>query len=208
MSPRLIPRERAFYDLFRDHVAIVVEAARALEVDLREFVDPAEASTTLRQLERRGDDVNHAIMGRLAETFVPPFDRHQVQELAGLLDDIIDLAEEVAHKVVLYGLTAPPAGASDQAQHLVLASEVLAEAIDHLERPIELRPYPARLHQIERRGDVIVRTNTKRLFEGATDVRPVLIGQEIYGALEDAIDRTDHAGQVLERIASAYASSW
>ena len=186
----------------------MTEAARVLEADLRDFDDPDSASRTLRELEHRGDDINHAIVGQLAETFVPPFDRHHVLELAGALDDVIDLAEEVADKVVLYRLAAPPAGASDQAVVLRQACEVLSEAIGHLERPAELRPYPARLHELEKDGDALVRSLIRRLFEGATDVRPVLIGKEIYEGLEGAIDRTDRAGRVLERIAFANGGPW
>lgn len=208
MSLRLIPRERAFHDLFRDQAATVTEAARVLEADLREFTDPPAASLKLRELEHRGDEINHAIMARLAETFVPPFDRHEVHELASALDDVIDLAEEVADKIVLHGLASPPAGAADQATLLRRASEVLAEAIGHLERPVELRPYPARLHDLEKEGDALVRSLVQRLFDGATDVRAVLIGKEIYAGLEDAIDRTDKVGQVLERIGSAHGSPW
>jgi hypothetical protein len=41
VSLRLIPRERAFYDLFRDQVTTVADAARVLATDLRTFSDPA-----------------------------------------------------------------------------------------------------------------------------------------------------------------------
>ena len=208
MSLRLIPRERAFYELFRDQAAIVTEAARVLEADLGDFDDPDAASLTLRELEHRGDELNHAIMARLAETFVPPFDRHEVHDLANALDDVIDLAEEVADKVVLYRLAAPPRGAADQAALLRQACEVVSDAIGHLDRQAEVRPYPARLHELERAGDALVRSLNRQLFEGATDVRPVLIGQEIHRGLEDALDRTDRAGRVLERIASASGGPW
>lgn len=208
MSLRLIPRERVFYDLFRDQVATVREAAVLLEVDLREFRDPAAASGRLRELEHAGDDLNHTIMARLEITFVTPFDRHEVHALAGGLDDVLDLVEEVGDKLVLYRLPAPPAGAADQAAILVRACEVLAEAIDHLERPVELRPYPSELHRLEKEGDALYRSLVQRLFDGATDVRPVLIGKEIYGGLEDALDRADRVGQVLERIGSASGGPW
>ena len=56
----------------------MTEAARVLEADLREFGDPDGAPQALRELEHRGDEINHAIVAQLAETFVPPFDHHHV----------------------------------------------------------------------------------------------------------------------------------
>jgi Phosphate transport regulator (distant homolog of PhoU) len=198
---RLIPRDTGFFQLFKRQVAIVAEAARILAAELRDYRDPAAASTKLRDLEHAGDGVNHEIMARLEQTFVPPFDRHAIEVLAGGLDDILDLIEEVADKFVLYKVSAPPPGAADQANLLARSCAVLVEAIDHLERPAELRAYPVELHRLEKEGDTLVRTLVQRLFDDASDVRPVLIGQEIYGGLEDAIDRTDQVGRVLDNLA-------
>lgn len=201
MRLRLIPRDEGFYPLFRRQVAIVAEAAGILAAALRDYRDSAAASTKLRELEHVGDDLNHEIMSRLEDTFVTPFDRHAIHELAGLLDDVLDLIEEVADKFVLYELSAPPVGAADLADLLARSCAVLAQAIDHLDRPADLRPYPAELHRLEKEGDTLVRGLIQRLFDGATDVRPVLIGKEIYDGLEDAIDRTDHVGRVLDGLA-------
>lgn len=204
MSLRLIPRERAFDQLFVEQASVVTLATRLVEEDLREFRDPRAVSERLRELEHRGDDLNHAIVERLTETFVPPFDRHFVQELAGTLDDVLDVVEEVADLLVLYRVPAPPPGAADQAALLVRAADLLAEAMTHLAQPRELKPFAGRLHELERGGDAIVRELMQRLFDGATDVRPVLIDKDIYDRLEDALDHADRAGRVLERIASAY----
>lgn len=201
MSFRLIPRDTGFYPLFRRQVAIVAEAAGILAAELRDYRDPAATSTRPRDLEHAGDDVNHQIMARLEQTFVTPFDRKAIHELAGNLDDVLDLVEEVADRFVLYKISAPPPGAADQADLLARSCAVLVEAIDHLDRPAELRPYPVELHRLEKEGDTLVRDLVQRLFDGATDVRPVLIGQEIYDGLEDAIDRTDRVGRVLDGLA-------
>lgn len=117
------------------------------------------------------------------------------------LDDILDLAEEVADKFVLYNLAAPPDGAADMTDLLARSAAVLVEAIDHLDKPATLRPYPVELHRIEKEGDTLVRSLIQRLFENATDIRPLLIGKEIYDGLEDALDRADHVGRVLDNLA-------
>ena len=204
MKLRLIPRDTGFHDLFARQAGIVAEAAVTLATELRDHHDPAAASTRLRELEHDGDDLNHEVMARLAGTFVAPFDRHAIHDLASGLDDVLDLIEEVADELVLYQLTAAPAGAADQAGLLSRACAEIVEAIDHLERPTELRPYAEEIHRIEKDGDALVRRLIQRLFDGTTDVRPVLIGHEVYQGLEAALDRADRVGRVLDRLALSY----
>lgn len=201
MKLRLIPRDDGFYPLFRRQVAVVAEAAQILAAESRDYRDPAAASARLRDLEHAGDDLNHQITRRLEQTFVTPFDRDSIHHLANGLDDILDLVEEVADKFVLYNLAAPPEGAAGMAELLARSCAVLVEAIGHLDNPATLRPYPIELHRIEKEGDTLVRSLIQRLFDGATDVRPLLIGKEIYDGLEDALDRTDHIGRVLDNLA-------
>jgi predicted phosphate transport protein (TIGR00153 family) len=198
---RLIPRDDGFYPLFKRQVAIVAEAVGILAAETRDYREPAAASAKLRDLEHAGDDLNHEITRRLEQTFVTPFDRDAIHHLASGLDDILDLVEEVADKFVLYHVAAPPDGAADMAELLARSCAVLVEAIDHLDKPATLRPYPIELHRIEKEGDALVRSLIQRLFDGATDIRPLLIGKEIYDGLEDALDRTDHVGRVLEGVA-------
>ena len=210
MTLRLIPRDTGFYPLFRRQAAIVAEAANLLAHELHDYRDPAAISAKLRELEHSGDDLNHEIIARLENTFVTPFDRHEIHALASGLDDVLDLIEEVADKFVLYALERPPAGTAEQAALLAQSCAVLVEAIAHLDRPSDLRPYPAELHRLEKEADTLVRASIQRLFDDATDIRPLLIGKEIHDGLEDAIDRTDKVGRVLDNLALIYGPgpSW
>lgn len=210
MTRRLIPRDTGFYPLFRRQAEIVAEAAGILARELHEYRDPVAASTKLRNLEHAGDDLTHEIKKRLEDTFVTPFDRHAIHALASGLDDILDLIEEVADMFVLYDLEHPPAGTAEQANLLAQACAVIVEAIAHLQRPSELRPYPAELHRLEKEADVLVRASIQGLFDGAADVRPLLIGKDIHDGLENAIDRTDKVGRILDGLALSYGPgpSW
>lgn len=210
MKLRLIPRETGFYPLFTRQAAIVAEAADLLAHELRDYRDPAGTSARLRDMEHAGDELNHEIMARLENTFVTPFDRHAIHALASGLDDVLDLIEEVADKFVLYGVERPPAGTAEQAELLARSCAVIVEAIGHLDRPSKLRPYPAELHRLEKEADTLVRASIQRLFDGATDIRPLLIGKEIHDGLEDAIDRTDKVGRVLDNLALSHGPgpSW
>src|SRR5207237_9225667 len=56
----------------------------------------------LRELEHECDDITHEIYNLINHTFVTPFEREDIYELASSLDDVVDLAEEVSDKIELY----------------------------------------------------------------------------------------------------------
>lgn len=204
MSFRLIPTDQQFYELFSEQAMVAAEGARVLEAELREYVDPTAAADRLRELEHRGDDVNHAVLAHLEATFVVPFERQDIHALTGVLDDIIDLVEKVGDMLVLYHVPAAPPGAADQAAILVKACDVIVDGMRLLARPIELRPYPPRIHLLEKEGDALRRRLIEQLFDHPANVISVLTGEEIYEGLEDAIDAADRVGRVLEQIAATY----
>jgi uncharacterized protein Yka (UPF0111/DUF47 family) len=204
MSFRLIPTDQQFYELFSEQAMVAAEGARVLEAELREYVDPTAAADRLRELEHRGDDVNHAVLAHLEATFVVPFERQDIHALTGVLDDIIDLVEKVGDMLVLYHVPVAPPGAADQAAILVKACDVIVDGMRLLARPIELRPYPPRIHLLEKEGDALRRRLIEQLFDHPANVISVLTGEEIYEGLEDAIDAADRVGRVLEQIAATY----
>ncbi len=206
MSFRLIPTDQRFYELFASQAAVAAEGARVLEAELRDFVDPTAAADRLRELEHRGDDINHAVLAHLEATFVVPFERQDIHALTGVLDDIIDLAEKVCDLLVLYHVPEPPPGAADQASILVRACDVIVEGIGAMIRPIDLRAYPSRIHALEKEGDVLRRRLIEQLFETPSSALAVLTSEEIYEGLEDAIDAADRVGRVLDQIATTYGT--
>lgn len=208
MSVRLIPRDRGFFALFQDQAAIAAEAARVLETDLRTFDDPTAASTRLQELEHQADDTNHAVLSRLEKTFVLPFVHEEIQTLTSRLDDIVDLTEKIGDMLVLYHVKEPPPGALEQAGILVEACDLIVEAMGHLERKADLRPYAVRLHALEKQADDVWGKNIRSLFEEPTDPMAVLTGEDIYDGLEDVVDATDAVGRVLGILAATPETPW
>jgi hypothetical protein len=206
MTFRLIPTDQKFYELFAAQAAVAAEGARVLEAELRDYVDPVAASDQLRELEHRGDDVNHAVLAHLEATFVVPFERQDIHALTGVLDDIIDLVEKVGDLLVLYHVPVPPPGAVDQASILVRACDVIVEGVAAMVRPMDLRAYPPRIHALEKEGDALRRRLIEGLFEAPPSALAVLTGEEIYEGLEDAIDAADRVGRVLDQIATTYGT--
>ena len=170
MTFRLIPTDQKFYELFAAQAAVAAEGARVLEAELRDYVDPVAAADQLRELEHRGDDVNHAVLAHLEATFVVPFERQDIHALTGVLDDIIDLVEKVGDLLVLYHVPVAAAGRRrpgvDPGPGVRRRS---SRACAALVRPIDLRAYPPRIHALEKEGDALRRRLIEQLFDAAAE---------------------------------------
>src|SRR3954453_10854481 len=114
----LIPRERRFYDLFEQQAATIVYSAGLLEKALADETNLPARQREIKDLEHQGDELTQEIVRALNQTFVTPFDREDIYELAAGLDDILDYIEEVADTTNLYGIKSIPEPARELAKLL------------------------------------------------------------------------------------------
>ena len=205
MRLRMIPREERFFDMFSEDVANVLGAARLLEAMLRSYDSVDRRAGEIRDAEHRGDEISHEIGHRLESTFVTPFDREEIHALISGLDDILDLVEEVADTFVLYRVEAPTAVAVEQASIVVLQCEQLHEALTHLRRFKGLDRYWIEVHRLENAGDQLARKAIADLFASGEDPLEVIKWKDIYGLLEDTIDKCEDVANIIERITIKHA---
>ncbi len=205
MPIRLIPREERFFDLFVEDAANVLEGARLLESMLRTYDQPEAMAKKIREAEHRGDEISHDIGHRLEQTFVTPIDREEIHALISGLDDIIDLIEEVSDTFVLYGIKAPTKTAVQQASLIVRQCETLHQALGNLRGFKDLERFVIEVHRLENEGDQIVRAAIAALFSDHDKALEVIKWKDIYGLLEDTIDKCEDVAQLIERIVVKHA---
>jgi predicted phosphate transport protein (TIGR00153 family) len=196
----LVPRERRFYDLFEQQAATLVQAADLLEQALAEVANLPTFRREIKDLEHRGDDLTHEIVRALNRTFVTPFDREDIYELAAGLDDILDYIEEVADTTNLYGITTIPGPARELARLLAQAVVQLEQAIGKLESGKGGGEYVIEVHRLEDVGDSVSRRAIAELFSDQHPPLEVIKLKDLYTLLEDALDRCEDVANVLEGI--------
>ena len=103
----LIPREEAFFELFKNAAHNMIEGSRLLKEMMEHYQSPAEQAKRIKEVEHVGDGITHDIARRLNQTFITPIDREDIHDLASALDDILDVAEAIADRFVLYKVTKP-----------------------------------------------------------------------------------------------------
>jgi predicted phosphate transport protein (TIGR00153 family) len=202
MTPRLslLPRDRTFFDLFIEAGKNTVTTARLLDRMVAEWPEVGELPAEIVAAEHEGDRITHEIIKRLNSTFVTPLDREDIYALATKLDDVVDFTEEVADLFVVYKIEAPMEQAGVLTKVLLGACRELAAAMEKLPTFKDLDPNWIEIHRLENEGDRISRDAVASLFDDGIDPMVVIRWKDIFGVLEEAIDATETAAQILEGI--------
>jgi predicted phosphate transport protein (TIGR00153 family) len=196
----LLPRDSAFFELFVAAGQNSLSAARLLDQMMAEWPDDTGLGREILKAEQEGDKITHDIVQRLNTTFVTPIDREDIYGLATQMDDIVDYTEEAADLLGLYKIEAPMEQAQALTKVLVGACEQLAEALDHLREMKGLDRYWIEIHRLENEGDRISRDAVASLFSNGIDPMVVIRWKDMFAVLENAIDSTETAAQILEGI--------
>src|SRR5215475_3224530 len=196
----LLPRDDSFFELFAEAGQNTLRAARLLDEMMSTWPDEADLGREILKAEQEGDRITHDIVQRLNSTFVTPIDREDIYAVATKVDDIVDYTEEAADFLGLYKIEAPMAQAQALTKVLVSSCEQLAAGLEHLREFKDLDRYWIEIHRLENDGDRISRDAVASLFSNGIDPMVVIRWKDMFAVLENAIDATETAAQILEGI--------
>jgi uncharacterized protein len=195
-----LPRDRTFFDLFIEAGHNTLHAARLLDEMMGKWPDDEGLAREILKAEQEGDRITHNIVQRLNQTFVTPIDREDIYGLATQMDDIVDFTEEAADFLGLYKIEAPMEQANALTKVLVASCEQLSEALEKLPDFKDLERFWIEIHRLENEGDRISRDAVASLFSNGIDPMVVIRWKDMFAVLEEAIDATETAAQILEGI--------
>jgi predicted phosphate transport protein (TIGR00153 family) len=198
---RLFPREEKFFDLFEQQGANIVAAARALETLTLDYPNAKTHAQAIEDLEHAGDTLTHELVRRLNTTFITPIDREDIYALSSRLDDVLDLIDAVADRLLLYKIAAPTESCIAMAKIIVRAGEETDRAVHCLR---DLSPFYHKhcveVNRLENEADRLLRDQLAALFEGRVDAIEVIKWKELYETMEEVTDRCEDVVNVIEGI--------
>ncbi len=204
----LIPRSTKFFDLFEQSARNMVKISQVLKdmIDTWECLEGRVAEIT--ELEHEGDSITHQIIAQLHRTFVPPFDREDIAQLAHTMDDVTDFIHSTADAMFIYKIDRPTGRAKELASILVEATTEVEKAICGLRRHTELKKILGKcveINRLENMADRVFRAAIGELFENGVEVPQIIKWREIYEHMESATDRCEDVANVLEGVALKHA---
>lgn len=197
---RLIPRETKFFEIFENMASNVTEGARVLHQILQTFENVEAGVQRIKEIEHRGDDMTHAVMTKLNQTFITPFDREDIHRLASSLDDVLDFVNAAGQRLVLYKIRRATSPAAELAGLIVRQSEELTKAVSLLEKNKHVLEHCVEINRLEDEADSVCRQAIANLFENEKDPIELIKMKELYEVLEMATDKAEDAANVLEAV--------
>jgi predicted phosphate transport protein (TIGR00153 family) len=205
---RLFPRS---YDFFADFTAAAANLRETAALVATLFAGDqgvADGVQTLHELEHRGDEITHAILIALSQSFIPEIDPGDIRDLTERLDDVVDALDEAGHRYELFRLAPPLPAAQRLARIAETQADVLVQAMALLASGSQaeaVMPLLVELHRLENAADDVLSDALATLYDGVTDVPGVIRARhwgEIYELLEEATDRVERVAHTLEDIVS------
>jgi uncharacterized protein len=198
---RLTPRDDRFFPMFVEAAENLVAATDVLAEFLHVTSNREKLAVQLRELEHTGDSVTHRVIHALNSTFVTPYDREDIYQLATMLDDVMDSIEAAADFAVLSELETLPAEMTRQVDLLQRAARCTADAMGRLATMTDLPSYWIEVNRLENEADQTYRKLLSRLFSGTYEALTVLKLKQVADDLEDAADAFEHVANVVQTIA-------
>ncbi len=200
MTFRLLPRDVRFFELFvADGENLQAAAARLAEM-LESYDDLDARVAEIQRLEKRGDELDRSITKKLEDAFITPFDREDIHELVGRLDDVVDGIQATAETFIIYDVEKPTEAAKQLARILAAQSDQLVEALRKLDGLKDLDANLQAVHDLEHEADGLSRSAVAQLFRSGTDALEVIKWRDLYRELENAIDSAEDAAEAIERM--------
>jgi predicted phosphate transport protein (TIGR00153 family) len=197
---RLAPQDNSFFDMLTESANNLVLGAEAVAGLFAVGADRQAVSDEVRRIEHAEDDVTHGILRKLNVSFVTPFDRDDIYQLAGRLDDVMDYMEAAVDLVVLYKLGDLPQEIAEQVDVLRRAALLTAESMPRLRTRKDLDPYWIEINRLENEADQLYRRLLAKLFDGSFDAITVMKLKEVAEQLEAAADAFEDVANAVETI--------
>ena len=201
MQLHLRPVEASFYDIFAEQANMLVVGAGLLAEMLGDGNDRETIAKRMRDAEHLADEKTHEVVRKVNKTFVTPFDREDIYNLASGLDDVMDLMEEAVDLVLLYEVEKLPKEFANLVEVIQRCAELTAGAMPRLQSMKGLEEYWIEVNRLENAGDKSYRRILAKLFGGKYEAIEVLKLKDIVDSLEGAIDAFERVANIVEQIA-------
>lgn len=198
---KLFKKDEKFFKIFGQMTIYILEAAEILGNMLRNpAADLAPLAGRIKDLEHKGDELTHSVIDELNKTFITPIDREDIHDLSAALDDVLDLIDSTATRLVLFRITEPIRSVPEMSAVLLSQAMEIGAAVSNLQDNDHVVERCIEINRLENDADRLFQSAIAALFDEVKDPIDVIKRKEIIETLETATDKAEDVANVLESI--------
>lgn len=205
----LLPKERKFFLMLKIQASNVVDGSKEFKSLIESYntlsrAKKEESVKRIKNIEDRGDNIVHNIIGSLDKTFVTPIDKEDIHKLAMLLDDVLDLVYATSVRLIIFKIDK----IDDNIRKL---SDIIEDIIKKIELGVigvsklkSMNRFYIDIHTLENKADDIYHAALDQLFD-KKDAIEIIRYKNIYEFLEEITDKCEDIANVIESIVVKHA---
>lgn len=203
---KLMGRDDKFFDLLEAGAAEAEISVQLFADALKKIAAGDEAALSLtefQQARRKQKGIRQITTEALSKTFVTPLEREDIEALSLALYRIPKQVEKIVERLSIYPGKIPHAAFQRQADLMLQAAQAVIFMVKELRAGTNIeriREANDRLQYAEGEADKVMLSLLKELYHGPCDARELIILQELYEMVEQAVDRCRNAGNVVVQI--------
>ena len=203
---KLLGKDDKFFDLLEAGAAEAKTSVDLFARYLQKVAAGDGANGTLDEFittRRKEKRIRHTMTEELSKTFVTPLEREDIEALSFALYRIPKQVEKIVERLSIYPGRVPHTAFQRQAELMLQAAEAVAFMVKqlrggtHIEK---IREANDRLQFAEGEADKVMLGLLKDLYHGPYDAKELVILQELYEMVEQAVDRCRNAGNIVVQI--------
>src|SRR5512144_34650 len=150
-------KSEKFFAMLSEAARNVHQGARALQEMLEDFRGIQEHWRAVEEYEHEGDKITHRIVQTLYQSRMGAADRDDIHRLTSTLDDVLDLVEGSAARMVMYKVTKPTSEAQQLAGVIIRSTDQIVQGIGALPDYARIQPHCIEINRLENEADEIAR---------------------------------------------------
>ncbi|MDD5518891.1 MAG: DUF47 family protein [Candidatus Omnitrophica bacterium] len=203
MLSKFFPRGTDFFELFEKQAGYAVDAAVYFKKLVSDGVIEQKEIEKISSIEHQGDEATHDIFNQLNKTFITPFDREDIHDLAKELDDIIDMINTIVSRLEVYKITRIDKNLIEFASVIedsVRAVDCAVKGMRNMKNYKSISEACVEVNRLENVGDEMRDKVLAELFETEKDPIKVIKWKEIYQDAETVLDICEDVAHVVDSI--------
>ncbi|MFM9905776.1 MAG: DUF47 domain-containing protein [Pyrinomonadaceae bacterium] len=201
MAFSFLPREDEYFALFTQMTEKIQEGADLLvEMLAGPFDNYEAASKRIKTVENECDEITHGVTTKLNKSFITPFDREDIYDLAVALDDVCDYIDAAARAVVMYDIREVDEHIKEFTNIIQKLAGELNLAVGLLKKAKGMKQHLLNIQTLENEADEAYFKGIGKLFKSSADPVTIIKMKELFEILESATDRCESVGNTIESI--------
>jgi uncharacterized protein len=205
-----VPQDDTFFPLFESEAKCTLDAAKQLSnlIHVKTDQEREDVFNKIKEIESESDSYTNQVYNQLNKSFLTPFDREDIHELASAIDDVLDYIYAVSQRIQWY--KPKPKKISEEFKNFVAVINDMAKEIEvaviHLrnagKNKEKILQACINLNTLEKEADRIFYAYMSQLFENKSDEHflEIIKNKDIFQTLEKIANAAEDVSDIIKTI--------